>query len=134
MTKLACLPFAGLAAALVAAPSFAQPKNARGKAAAKAAGEANRADARNKATGAPAEPRDPELAQYGIYEQSAPRATATAAIATSLPLKLQPGELVGLVKSCTAIPDEGEVPLVHKPVFWAVIVGIVFIALNIYFW
>ncbi|HEY8965178.1 MAG TPA: sodium:solute symporter family protein [Candidatus Methylacidiphilales bacterium] len=44
------------------------------------------------------------------------------------------GELVGLVKSCTAIPDEGEVPLVHKPVFWAVVVGIVFIALNIYFW
>jgi len=43
-------------------------------------------------------------------------------------------ELVGLVYGATEIPTEAQVPLYHKPASWAVIVTIVFIALNIMFW
>jgi solute:Na+ symporter, SSS family len=43
-------------------------------------------------------------------------------------------ELVGLVYGATEIPTEAQVPLYHKPAFWAVIVTIVFIALNVMFW
>ncbi len=43
-------------------------------------------------------------------------------------------ELVGLVYGATEIPSEAQVPLYQKPAFWAVIVSIVFIALNIIFW
>jgi solute:Na+ symporter, SSS family len=43
-------------------------------------------------------------------------------------------ELVGLVYGATEIPSEAQVPLYQKPAFWAVIVTIVFIALNIIFW
>jgi SSS family solute:Na+ symporter len=43
-------------------------------------------------------------------------------------------ELVGLVRSCTVIPPEGDYPLVHRPVFWAIVVGVVCIILNIIFW
>jgi solute:Na+ symporter, SSS family len=46
----------------------------------------------------------------------------------------QDSELVGLVYGATEIPSESEVPLFQKPVFWAVIVTIGFIALNIIFW
>lgn len=54
-------------------------------------------DARDKATGQPPQPRDPELARYGIFEQSAPRAATTAAIETALPLELRPGERIALI-------------------------------------
>jgi solute:Na+ symporter, SSS family len=43
-------------------------------------------------------------------------------------------ELVGLVYGATAIPTEAQVPLYEKPAFWAVVVAVVFIALNIIFW
>ena len=43
-------------------------------------------------------------------------------------------ELVGLVYGYTDIPSEGAVPLYQRPVFWAVVVSAVFLALNIYFW
>ena len=43
-------------------------------------------------------------------------------------------ELVGLVKSCTIIPPEGDYPLIHRPLFWAIVVGVVCIILNIIFW
>jgi SSS family solute:Na+ symporter len=43
-------------------------------------------------------------------------------------------ELNGLVYGVTAIPREAEVPLYHRPAFWAVIVAVVFIVLNIIFW
>ncbi len=43
-------------------------------------------------------------------------------------------ELVGLVRGCTEIPSEGDLPLVKRPIFWAGVVLIVFIALNIIFW
>jgi solute:Na+ symporter, SSS family len=43
-------------------------------------------------------------------------------------------ELVGLVKSCTHIPPEGDLPLIHRPLFWAAIVLVVCVILNIIFW
>jgi SSS family solute:Na+ symporter len=56
-------------------------------------------------------------------------------VAVSMVTKPKPeSELVGLVYGATEIPSEAEVPLYQKPVFWAVIVTIVFIALNIIFW
>jgi SSS family solute:Na+ symporter len=43
-------------------------------------------------------------------------------------------ELVGLVYGCTDIPSEGHLPVYQRPVFWACVVGIAFIILNIIFW
>jgi SSS family solute:Na+ symporter len=43
-------------------------------------------------------------------------------------------ELVGLVRACTDIPPEGDYPLIHRPIFWAVIVAVACIILNIIFW
>ena len=43
-------------------------------------------------------------------------------------------ELVGLVYGCTAIPSEQHMPLWQRPIFWAGVVGVVFIALNVIFW
>ena len=43
-------------------------------------------------------------------------------------------KLVGLVYGCTPIPSEGDMPLYKRPVFWAVVVAVVFVILNIIFW
>ena len=43
-------------------------------------------------------------------------------------------ELNGLVYGATEIPSEGEAALYQRPVFWAVVVGIVFVILNVIFW
>ena len=43
-------------------------------------------------------------------------------------------QLVGLVYGCTEIPSEGATPLFQRPVFWAAIVAVVFVVLNILFW
>jgi len=43
-------------------------------------------------------------------------------------------ELEGLVYGLTKVPEVGDVPLYQKPTFWAAVVGIVFVALNLYFW
>ena len=43
-------------------------------------------------------------------------------------------ELVGLVYGCTEIPREDSVPLIQRPLFWASVIGVVFIALNVIFW
>ena len=43
-------------------------------------------------------------------------------------------ELVGLVRGCTQIPSEGDVPLWKRPIFWATVIFVVFVALNILFW
>ena len=43
-------------------------------------------------------------------------------------------ELSGLVYGVTAIPREDEVPIYQRPVFWAAVVGVVFVILNIIFW
>jgi SSS family solute:Na+ symporter len=43
-------------------------------------------------------------------------------------------ELVGLVYGCTEIPREDSVPLIQRPLFWASVITVVFVALNVYFW
>lgn len=43
-------------------------------------------------------------------------------------------ELTGLVRGCTVIPSEGDLPLVKRPIFWACIVFAVLVILNIIFW
>ena len=43
-------------------------------------------------------------------------------------------ELAGLVRGCTEIPSEGHFSFYKRPVFWASIIFVVFIALNIIFW
>jgi solute:Na+ symporter, SSS family len=43
-------------------------------------------------------------------------------------------ELTGLVYGCTEIPSEDAVAVWRRPVFWACVVGGVFIVLNIIFW
>jgi SSS family solute:Na+ symporter len=56
-------------------------------------------------------------------------------IIVSLATKPRPDhELVGLVRGCTDIPSEGNLPLLQRPFFWAAVVAIVFVILNIIFW
>jgi SSS family solute:Na+ symporter len=43
-------------------------------------------------------------------------------------------ELTGLVYGCTDIPSEGHLPLTQRPIFWAVVVAVVFVVLNFLFW
>jgi SSS family solute:Na+ symporter len=43
-------------------------------------------------------------------------------------------ELTGLVYGCTEIPSERDLSLFQRPIFWAGVVCVVFIALNIIFW
>jgi solute:Na+ symporter, SSS family len=43
-------------------------------------------------------------------------------------------ELTGLVYGLTEVPSVGEVVWYQKPLFWAGVVSVVFVALNIYFW
>jgi SSS family solute:Na+ symporter len=43
-------------------------------------------------------------------------------------------QLAGLVYGCTEIPSEAHLPLWQKPMFWVVIVSIVFFILQFIFW
>ncbi len=43
-------------------------------------------------------------------------------------------ELTGLVYGLTPVPSVGTIPIYQKPVFWAGVVGAVFVVLNIIFW
>jgi solute:Na+ symporter, SSS family len=43
-------------------------------------------------------------------------------------------ELSGLVYGCTKLPVEDQVDLWRRPGFWACVVAVVFVALNIVFW
>jgi solute:Na+ symporter, SSS family len=43
-------------------------------------------------------------------------------------------ELHGLVYGATEIPSEGNLPLIHRPIFWAGVVLAIFIVLNIILW
>ncbi len=43
-------------------------------------------------------------------------------------------ELVGLVYGLTEVPSHGHLALLHRPGFWAAMVGAGFVALNIIFW
>ncbi len=56
-------------------------------------------------------------------------------VVVSLLTKPKPvSELVGLVYGATDIPSEADVPLYHRPAFWAAIVVVVFAVLNVIFW
>jgi SSS family solute:Na+ symporter len=56
-------------------------------------------------------------------------------VVVSLATKPMPeGTLQGLVYGETAIPPIENVPIYQKPVFWAVIVAVIFVILNIIFW
>ena len=84
---------------VTAAP--AQQKARKGKAkspdAPNSAAKAGTRDARDTPTGLPQQPRDPEFAKYGIYEQTAARPTSTPPIATTLPLDLKPGDHIAFI-------------------------------------
>ena len=43
-------------------------------------------------------------------------------------------ELTGLVYGCTELPDEGDLPLWKRPIFWAVISAVLFLILQWIFW
>jgi len=43
-------------------------------------------------------------------------------------------ELTGLVYGCTELPDEGQLPIWKRPIFWAVISAILFLILQWIFW
>jgi SSS family solute:Na+ symporter len=43
-------------------------------------------------------------------------------------------ELKGLVYGLTEIPSESFATVFHRPWFWAVVIGVIFVALNVVFW
>lgn len=43
-------------------------------------------------------------------------------------------ELKGLVYGATEIPHEDHVSVFHRPIFWAGVVAVVFVILQIIFW
>ena len=43
-------------------------------------------------------------------------------------------ELAGLVYGATDIPSEGNLPFIHRPGFWAAVVIVIFVIVNIIFW
>jgi SSS family solute:Na+ symporter len=59
------------------------------------------------------------------------------AVTVVVSLATQPkpaAELAGLVYGTYRLPSDGDVPLYKRPVFWAVVVGSVFVILNVIFW
>lgn len=56
-------------------------------------------------------------------------------IVVSLMTRPKPdNELVGLVYGCTDIPSEEQVPLYERPAFWAIVIAVVFVILQVIFW
>ncbi len=56
-------------------------------------------------------------------------------VLVSMATKPKPeSELTGLVYGATELPSEGNLPLIHRPIFWAAVVAVVFVILNIIFW
>jgi len=47
---------------------------------------------------------------------------------------LPEAQLEGLVYGCTKIPSEDAVPWFQRPVFWAIVIGVGFVILNVVFW
>jgi SSS family solute:Na+ symporter len=59
----------------------------------------------------------------------------TVTVAVSLMTKPKADvELTGLVYGLTEVPSVGDAPLYQKPVFWAVVVAVVLVILNIVMW
>jgi len=62
-------------------------------------------------------------------------ACVVVTVVVSLATKPIPdNELTGLVYGLTEVPSVGDVPLYQKPFFWAAVVTVVFLVLNIIFW
>jgi solute:Na+ symporter, SSS family len=60
---------------------------------------------------------------------------AAVTVLVSLVTKPKPeSELVNLVYGCTDIPSEGNLPVYQRPIFWAGVVALVFVVLQIVFW
>ncbi len=60
---------------------------------------------------------------------------AVVTLLVSLVTKPKPeSELVGLVYGCTDIPSEGHLPLYQRPIFWAGVVALAFVIVQIIFW
>ena len=60
---------------------------------------------------------------------------AVVTVVVSLATQPKPdSELKGLVYGVTEIPSEGYASTLHRPWFWATVVGVIFIALQIIFW
>ncbi len=56
-------------------------------------------------------------------------------VVVSLATRPKPvSELEGLVYGVTPIPSEGHLPVWKRPIFWAAVVGVVFLALQAIFW
>jgi SSS family solute:Na+ symporter len=56
-------------------------------------------------------------------------------VAVSLATRPKPAsELVGLVYGATEIPSESAMPIAQRPAFWAGVVGVGFVLLNIWLW
>jgi solute:Na+ symporter, SSS family len=59
----------------------------------------------------------------------------TVTVVVSLLTKPKPEkELVGLVYGVTDVPSESHLPLYQRPAFWAAVVAVVFVVLNVIFW
>jgi len=59
----------------------------------------------------------------------------TVTVVVSLATAPKPeAELAGLVYGLTEVPSVGDLPIYKKPLFWAAVVLIVFVILNISFW
>jgi SSS family solute:Na+ symporter len=43
-------------------------------------------------------------------------------------------ELAGLVYGCTDLPSEQHLPLYKRPIFWACVVAVLFVILQVIFW
>ena len=56
-------------------------------------------------------------------------------VVVSLATRPKPdAELAGLVMGLTEIPSVGDLPFYQKPLFWAGVVAVIFVVLNIVFW
>ena len=56
-------------------------------------------------------------------------------VAVSYSTKPMPdSKLTGLVYGCTVIPSEGDLPLMQRPIFWAIVVSVALIVMNILVW
>jgi solute:Na+ symporter, SSS family len=59
----------------------------------------------------------------------------TVTVVVSLATKPKPdAELTGLVYGLTPVPSVGNIPFYEKPIFWAGVVVVIFVILNIIFW
>jgi len=59
---------------------------------------------------------------------------AVTVVVSSMTKPLPESALRGLVYGCTEVPHERDMPLWQRPVFWACVVGGVFLLLQIIFW